>query len=133
MRKIGEHFISFIHKLDTQLLDGAHDVALYQRYCDAQVRSPGEHWIGCIGDFIAQTLSAKYLKIPSLSQEGERQLVTDVIYARKLLSRFVTQAIAAKRGTFEIIDSILVACSTAKKDEGRRGEEILAAARDPLL
>ena len=114
MRKIGEHFISFIHKLDSQLLEGENVVALYQRHCDAQVRSAGEYWIGFVTDFIAQTVSAKYLKIPSLSQEGERQLMTDAIYARKLLSKFVTQASAAKRGTFEIIDSILVACSTAK-------------------
>jgi hypothetical protein len=51
MRKIGEHFISFIHKLDSAVEE--QDLDLYQKAFDVSTKSVGEYWIGYLGDYMA--------------------------------------------------------------------------------
>ena len=65
IRKIGEHFISFIHKLDQSDLAKTLDpeIALYAKYCGVPSESISDFWIGHISSFLASTLSQKYLKI----------------------------------------------------------------------
>ena len=73
IRKIGEHFISFIHKLDSSQITVDFDqrIALYQSYCVPQqtrmLSSSSEYWINELGKFLVQTITQKYLKINSLS------------------------------------------------------------------
>lgn len=92
VKRIGEHFISFIHKLDQAAIlnDFDREIALYQKYCDPDVKdhitSCSEFWISQIGNFLASTLSSKYMKITTLSGDGEKQLLVDILYIRKLLS-----------------------------------------------
>ena len=42
-------------------------------------------------------------------------MLADVLYIRKLLSRFIPSAIATKRSSFDAFDSIIVAGFTLKK------------------
>lgn len=57
IRKIGEHFISFIHKLDQSGLVEGWDLACYQRYVDSEAQSVSSLWISTIGTYITTVLS----------------------------------------------------------------------------
>ena len=99
IKKIGEHFVSFIHQLDqSQVL---------QSYQDSQISS--DFWISLIGNYLVNTISQKYLKINSFSGQAERQLISDIIYIRKLISQFIS-------GNFEIFDTLVLAFTASKKD-----------------
>ena len=96
IRKIGEHFVSFIHKLD-------------QSEVLANNKDSSDFWISLLGTFLVNTLSQKYLKINSFSQAAEKQLLTDLAYFRKLISQFITT-------TFEIFDTLTLGMSVTKKE-----------------
>lgn len=61
------------------------------------------------------------MRINNLSQEGERQLVVDIVYIRKLIGQFL-----AKPAIFETLDTIMVGVLSSKKDaENKTCDEIL--------
>ncbi|CDW77287.1 UNKNOWN [Stylonychia lemnae] len=129
IRKIGEHFISFIHKLDSSQITATLDktLNLYQIYSydlhasnqHHTIQSASEYWIGEIGKYLVSTLSNKYMKINILSADGERQLIADIIYIKKLLSQFCNPHTLISpddgKGIFEIMDSIVIGLVANKK------------------
>ena len=54
------------------------------------------------------------MKINTLSSEGERQLLVDIMYIRKLLAQFVKQP----EEMFDILDTIVVGLLISKRVAG---------------
>ena len=121
IRKIGEHFISFIHKLDqaqiTQDLDI--DIDLYKTH-NQSFSSVSDYWINQLGTFLISCLSQKYLKIPTLSADSEKTLLVDLLYIRKLLSQFLSPSSSSDEDSnttqFEIFDTLIFALIISKRD-----------------
>lgn len=44
-----------------------------------------DYWLNVVGTHIIQVLSQKYMRINMLSSEGEKQLIADIVYIRKLI------------------------------------------------
>ncbi len=85
IRKIGEHFIAFIHKLDQSgTIEENWDIVPYHKYIDSSIASISSYWISKIATYLTNALSQKYLRINQITNEG--QLIVDLLYIRKLLS-----------------------------------------------
>ena len=48
-----------------------------------------DYWLNVVGTHIVQVLSQKYMRINMLSSEGEKQLIADIVYIRKLIGQFL--------------------------------------------
>ena len=112
IRKIGEHFISFIHKIDTQsnVIQFNSEINMYHKYCSEGVESVTQYWIGEIGMFIIKTVGHKFLKIGVLSGDGEKQLISDVLYIKKLVQQFCNLELEQ----FYELDSIVIGVMVGK-------------------
>ena len=82
IRKVGEHFISFIHKLDQAGVTAKMENSLYGG-------NATDYWLNVVGTHMLQVLSQKYMRINMLSSEGEKQLIADIVYIRKLIGQFL--------------------------------------------
>ena len=83
IRKVGEHFISFIHKLDQAGVTAKMENSLYGG-------NATDYWLNMVGTHILHVLSQKYMRINMLSSEGEKQLIADIVYIRKLIGQFLS-------------------------------------------
>ncbi len=64
------------------------------------------------------------MRINILSNDGERQLIVDIVYIRKLIGQFLNTN--SNNDLFETLDTILLATLTSKKEaEIRPHEELL--------
>jgi len=68
-----------------------------------------DFWISLIGNYLVNTISQKYLKINSFSAHAEKQLITDIVYFRKLISQFISCP-------FEIFDTLVLGMTASKKE-----------------